>query len=109
MTVSNQGKVCKNCFEFKYYTEFRVRGKKSNGEIDYHVWCKVCKSSYDARKQLEDRLTKNPEKYLECDKCDHIFAKRYKTCTKCNVRKVRGDAVRKETYEQKVARYGSKV
>ena len=46
--------------------------------------CNSCRSKYNARKQKEKMIELKPERYLECDSCDYIWAKnRFTECPKC--------------------------
>lgn len=81
--LEEANKICKCCLDLKPNKNFSIVGTRRDGSKIRHVWCRVCKSRYDSRKQLEEKLEKYPDRYVECEVCDHIFARRLKTCKHC--------------------------
>jgi hypothetical protein len=75
-------KFCVNCFKDKSIKEFGLENSK-NPAKGYKSRCKDCCSEIEARRFYEIMIEKYPEKYWECDVCDHIVKISKNVCTRC--------------------------
>ena len=72
-------KRCLNCLEVKTVSNFHP----SHSTIDkLRVECRKCTSLIIRRRVAEKNIEKYPWRFVECDECDHIFAKR-DYCPRC--------------------------
>lgn len=53
----------------------KFKAKKSSTGYAFRKECYVCWNIINKRKALENRASKNPNYYNECNHCDHIQAK----------------------------------
>jgi hypothetical protein len=77
-------KFCQNCFKTKPLSAFALESYKRPSK-GYKTRCKECCSEIESRRFYETLLEKFPEKYWECDVCDHIVKVEKKVCTKCKM------------------------
>ena len=74
-------KVCNNCGENKLVKEFPMSG---NSYMSYpRNVCKKCYCEIVYNKYTEKMIRLYPDKYIDCDNCDRIYAKSRYKCPKC--------------------------
>ncbi len=73
---------CKACGEEK---EMARSGKYPDGKIKYRGVCKSCHSKRVLHDQKNLAMTKNPEKFSQCNECCHIWTLgvSHLNCPKC--------------------------
>lgn len=75
----------------KPISEFYPHNKKSlydkNSSCYYRPYCKECLNYINSRRRLEKKRDIFPDKFWDCDNCDHIVSILRTLCNKCGFRR----------------------
>lgn len=87
--IVNNFKECGCCHGVLPISDFSktsLRKKSSQFvKVGYRTNCKKCRSRYSSRHELEKKIIRYPNRYIDCknEDCNWIYSKRLKNCPRC--------------------------